>query len=146
MDGMLDAFRAVAEKLTYHQPSIPVVSALTGRLADGEQLRDPGHWVRHVRETVRFADAVTALTASGAGRFVELGPDAVLTGLARACGTPTAPSSSRSAAATAVSPPRSCPASPGCTPTASPPTGRRSSPVRPARTCPPTPSGAHGTG
>ncbi|GAA2197790.1 type I polyketide synthase [Streptomyces bangladeshensis] len=85
MDGMLDAFRAVAEKLTYHQPSIPVVSALTGRLADGEQLRDPGHWVRHVRETVRFADAVAALTASGAGRFVELGPDAVLTGLARAC-------------------------------------------------------------
>ncbi|MFF9768506.1 type I polyketide synthase [Streptomyces sp. NPDC014636] len=85
MDGMLDDFRAVAEKLTYHQPRIPLVSALTGRPAEAERLRDPDHWVRHVRETVRFADAVAALTASGAGRFVELGPDAVLTGLARAC-------------------------------------------------------------
>ncbi|WP_453087295.1 type I polyketide synthase [Streptomyces olivaceoviridis] len=85
MDGMLDAFRAVAEKLTFHQPRIPLVSTLTGRLVDGEQLCDPGYWVRHVRETVRFADAVTALTASGVGRFVEVGPDAVLTGLVRAC-------------------------------------------------------------
>ncbi|MFF5547615.1 type I polyketide synthase [Streptomyces olivaceoviridis] len=85
MDGMLDAFRAVAEKLTFHQPRIPLVSTLTGRPADGEQLCDPGYWVRHVRETVRFADAVTALAASGVGRFVEVGPDAVLTGLVRAC-------------------------------------------------------------
>ncbi|MYX97726.1 acyltransferase domain-containing protein, partial [Streptomyces sp. SID486] len=84
MDGMLDAFRAVAEKLTYRQPRVPLVSAVTGRLED-ERLRDPEHWVRHVRQTVRFADAVTALTAFGAGRFVEIGPDAVLTGLAREC-------------------------------------------------------------
>ncbi|MEU6665881.1 alpha/beta fold hydrolase [Streptomyces sp. NPDC046727] len=83
MDGMLDEFRAVAEKLTYHQPRIALVSTLTGRPADGEQLCDPGHWVRHVRETVRFADAVAALGTTGVGRFVELGPDAVLTGLAR---------------------------------------------------------------
>ncbi|MGW2036184.1 alpha/beta fold hydrolase, partial [Streptomyces sp. NPDC001811] len=85
MDGMLDEFRAVAEKLTYHQPRVPLVSTLTGRPADAEQLCDPGHWVRHVRETVRFADAVAALTASGVGRFVEVGPDAVLTGLVREC-------------------------------------------------------------
>ncbi|MCX5200073.1 alpha/beta fold hydrolase [Streptomyces sp. NBC_00237] len=85
MDGMLDEFRAVAEKLTFHEPRIPIVSTLTGKLADGEQLRDPGYWVRHVRETVRFADAVDSLAASGAGRFVELGPDAVLTGMARTC-------------------------------------------------------------
>ncbi|MFJ5262508.1 type I polyketide synthase [Streptomyces sp. NPDC088387] len=85
MDGMLDEFRSVAEKLTFREPVIPIVSTLTGRLADGELLRDPGYWVRHVRETVRFADAVGSLTAAGAGRFVELGPDAVLTGLARSC-------------------------------------------------------------
>ncbi|MGW1054880.1 type I polyketide synthase [Streptomyces sp. NPDC002521] len=85
MDGMLDEFRSVTETLTFHEPRIPLVSTLTGRPADGEQLCDPGYWVRHVRETVRFADAVAALTESGAGRFVELGPDAVLTGLARAC-------------------------------------------------------------
>ncbi|MFF5854538.1 type I polyketide synthase [Streptomyces sp. NPDC012751] len=85
MDGMLEEFRAVTGKLAFHPPRLPLVSALTGRPATAEQLGDPGYWVRHVRETVRFADAFAALTASGAGRFVELGPDAVLTGLAREC-------------------------------------------------------------
>ncbi|MFJ4582572.1 type I polyketide synthase [Streptomyces echinatus] len=85
MDGMLEEFRTVAEKLTFNRPDIPLVSTLTGRPAADEQLRDPGYWVRHVRETVRFADAVAALTSAGVGRFVELGPDAVLTGLARDC-------------------------------------------------------------
>ncbi|MFG2932874.1 type I polyketide synthase [Streptomyces achromogenes] len=85
MDGMLDEFRAVAGKLAFHPARIPLISTLTGRLAEDEELCDPGYWVRHARETVRFADAVTALAAAGAGRFVELGPDAHLTGLARAC-------------------------------------------------------------
>ncbi|MEU7426175.1 alpha/beta fold hydrolase [Streptomyces sp. NPDC040750] len=85
MDGMLAEFRSVAQKLTYHPPRVPVVSALTGRLAGDGELCDPDHWVRHVRQTVRFADAVAALAAFGVGRFVELGPDAVLTGLAREC-------------------------------------------------------------
>ncbi|WP_424217643.1 type I polyketide synthase (plasmid) [Streptomyces sp. BI20] len=83
-DAVLDPFREVAEGLTYHEPEITLVSTRTGRPAAPGELTDPEHWVRHVREPVRFADAVTALAAGGASRFVELGPDAVLTGLARA--------------------------------------------------------------
>ncbi|MGW0788776.1 type I polyketide synthase [Streptomyces sp. NPDC002911] len=85
MDAMLDDFHAVVEQLTFHEPSVDVVSALTGRTATGEQLRDPRHWVRHVRGTVRFSDAVAALAGSGVTRYVEVGPDAVLTGLVRQC-------------------------------------------------------------
>ncbi|MHC3461578.1 type I polyketide synthase [Streptomyces flavovirens] len=85
MDAMLDDFQAVVEQLTFHEPRVEVVSALTGRPATGEQLRDPRYWVRHVRGTVRFFDAVTALEASGVTRYVEVGPDAVLTGLVREC-------------------------------------------------------------
>ncbi|MFF1463305.1 type I polyketide synthase [Streptomyces sp. NPDC058330] len=85
MDAMLDDFQAVVEQLTFHEPRVEVVSALTGRPATGEQLRDPRYWVRHVRGTVRFFDAVTALGASGVTRYVEVGPDAVLTGLVREC-------------------------------------------------------------
>ncbi|MBW4721909.1 acyltransferase domain-containing protein, partial [Saccharothrix obliqua] len=72
MDPMLDDFRAVAENLTYREPEIPVV---------GGDWTDPEHWVRHVRDTVRFADAATTLLDAGVTTFVELGPDAVLTGL-----------------------------------------------------------------
>nr|WP_274912459.1 type I polyketide synthase [Streptomyces sp. WZ-12] len=78
MDGMLDEFAAVATALTYREPSIPVISTRTGRAAAPEELCSPTYWVRQVRETVRFADAVRTAAAHGVTQFVEAGPDAVL--------------------------------------------------------------------
>ncbi|MFD5898821.1 type I polyketide synthase [Streptomyces sp. NPDC060366] len=88
MDDMLDDFRAVCEKAVLHEPRIPLVSGVTGEIARPGLLTDPEYWVRHVREPVRFGDAVRTLSERGAGRFVELGPDAVLTGMARECAVP----------------------------------------------------------
>ncbi|WBB80350.1 type I polyketide synthase [Micromonospora sp. WMMD882] len=77
MDPVLDEFRTVAESLTYHPPTLPVGS--TGRVDTAE------HWVRHLRDTVRFGDAVRDLRAAGAGTFLEIGPDAALTVLGPEC-------------------------------------------------------------
>ncbi|MEV6834739.1 beta-ketoacyl synthase N-terminal-like domain-containing protein [Streptomyces sp. NPDC051133] len=85
MDPMLDELRSVAAGLTYRAPVIPLVSGVTGRLAGPAELAEPEYWARHARDAVHFADAVRALPGQGIACFLELGPDAMLTTMARDC-------------------------------------------------------------
>ncbi|WP_190086326.1 type I polyketide synthase [Streptomyces longisporoflavus] len=81
MDPMLDDFRRVLEEVSYEAPAIPIVSTLTGTRATADELTSPDYWVRHVRESVRFADAVVTLTDEGVTTFVEVGPGGTLAAL-----------------------------------------------------------------
>ncbi|MDY7089112.1 MAG: SDR family NAD(P)-dependent oxidoreductase [Actinomycetota bacterium] len=75
MEPMLAEFGAAIDGITVHQPRLPVVSTV-GRCDD---FGTAAYWVRQVREPVRFADAVAALTAAGVTTLLEVGPDSSLT-------------------------------------------------------------------
>ncbi|MEV6607324.1 type I polyketide synthase [Kutzneria sp. NPDC051319] len=78
MEPMLDEFRAVVAGLEFSAPKIQAVTTSAG----GGEWSQPEYWVNHVRAAVRFADAVKTLAGKGVGRFVEIGPDGVLTAMA----------------------------------------------------------------
>jgi polyketide synthase 12 len=82
MEPMLADLEAVFAQVELSGPSIPIVSNLTGEPLTAEQACSPGYWVAHVRETVRFADGIRALRQAGVTRFLEVGPDGVLSALA----------------------------------------------------------------
>ncbi|MEU7630022.1 SDR family NAD(P)-dependent oxidoreductase [Nocardia sp. NPDC049220] len=84
MDSILPEFETVAAAVTYGRALVPVVSNVFG-VVGGEAFTDPMYWVGHIRDTVRFAHGVKALTDLGARHFLELGPDAVLTAMTRQC-------------------------------------------------------------
>ncbi|MFC9953922.1 type I polyketide synthase, partial [Streptomyces prasinus] len=70
MEPIQAEFATVAKSLTYHAPTLPVVTTAPGDLAT------PEYWIGQIREPVRFADAIASLT--GVRTALELGPAGVL--------------------------------------------------------------------
>jgi len=83
MEPMLAEFRRIAAGITYHSPKLRLVSNVTGKVA-GEEVATPAYWVRHVRDTVRFADGIQTLQDQGATIYLEIGPKPTLLGMAQA--------------------------------------------------------------
>lgn len=82
MDPIVEPFRARAAACPMRRPTVRFVDDRTGALRPQAPTADD--WSRHLREPVRFADAIGALVAEGCDALVEIGPRPVLLGLARA--------------------------------------------------------------
>lgn len=82
MDCILDEFRAVAQKVTYHKPKIPLVSCTEGKLA-GQEIACAEYWTQHLRNTVDFAAGIAALAKGAPDILMEMGPGTTLLGMAR---------------------------------------------------------------
>jgi acyl transferase domain-containing protein/acyl-CoA synthetase (AMP-forming)/AMP-acid ligase II/acyl carrier protein len=82
MGAMLDQFALVARSIRYRPPTIPVISNVTGQVADVE-LTDPGYWVDHIMQPVAFLAGMRTLEQLGCRSFLEMGPHPVLTAFGR---------------------------------------------------------------
>jgi len=78
MHSMVESFRRCAETVTYHRPSLPVISNVTGKVID-DAMCSADYWVAHVLAPVRFSEGMQTLAECGCKTFIEIGPHPVLT-------------------------------------------------------------------
>ncbi|MBB5936997.1 type I polyketide synthase [Streptomyces zagrosensis] len=78
MDPILEPFTQAITGLTFHEPTIPLISNLTGLPADPEEITTPTYWAQHIRQPVHFHPAITH-TIPTTHTYLELGPDPTLT-------------------------------------------------------------------
>jgi acyl transferase domain-containing protein/acyl carrier protein len=82
MAPILGPFRERASRVKLAPPRLPYLSNVTGTWIRPEEATDPGYWVRHVRQTVRFADGLAEVLADPERVLLEVGPGQALSTLA----------------------------------------------------------------
>ena len=83
LDPILDEFEQAASRVAFARPQRNVISNLSGKLSQGDELSSPGYWRQHARQAVRFQTGMETLHSQGHRLFLEIGPNPVLTGMAR---------------------------------------------------------------
>ncbi|MDN3356790.1 type I polyketide synthase [Actinomadura sp. DC4] len=82
LDPILPEYERALSRVTLREPRTPFVSNVTATWITPEQATDPAYWLRHTRETVRFADGLARIQAEHRPVFVEAGPGRGLSRLA----------------------------------------------------------------
>ena len=78
LDGQLERFRAGFDGVRFGKLAVPMVSSLRGDWASGDDITSADYWVRHLRHTVRFTDAIAAAFAVENRIVIEVGPGQTL--------------------------------------------------------------------
>ena len=82
LEPILVEFGSFLENLKLESPKLPFVSNLTGRWISNTEATDPQYWVKHLRNTVRFADGLSELLEDEKLALLEVGPGRTLSALA----------------------------------------------------------------
>ena len=79
MDPVLDPFEGFVSRTPLHPPTLRFVSTVSGKVAT-QELTEAAYWRRHIRQPVRFAEAVRELDCDV---LMEIGPGDRLVRMAR---------------------------------------------------------------
>ncbi len=83
MEPILPAFLAEVRKVSLQAPQMPYVSNVTGAWVMAEEATNPDYWVKHLRQTVRFADGLQAFVTEAMHVLLEVGPGRTLSTFAK---------------------------------------------------------------
>jgi acyl transferase domain-containing protein/NADPH:quinone reductase-like Zn-dependent oxidoreductase/NAD(P)-dependent dehydrogenase (short-subunit alcohol dehydrogenase family)/acyl carrier protein len=88
LDPMLDPLEAFAETIAYREPTLGLVSNVTGTLWKTGERPSASYWRQHARQAVRFADGMQALAKLRCDVYLEVGPHPSLIAMGRRCVKP----------------------------------------------------------
>lgn len=83
MDPVVRPFAELLKTIRLSPPNIPIISSVTGKQLTDEQAVAHDYWATHLRETVRFTDAIASLCQQSDEILLEVGPGQVVGTLAR---------------------------------------------------------------
>ncbi|QKG20146.1 type I polyketide synthase [Actinomadura verrucosospora] len=80
-ETILEQFHQHIQHLTYHPPTTPIISNLTGQPADPDHITDPQYWTQHIRQPVHFTQSIQTLHTTNTTTYLETTPHPTLTPL-----------------------------------------------------------------
>ena len=81
MESIAPRFAQLVAGLTLKPPKIPYISNVTGTWITATEVTTPDYWVRHLKQTVRFADGLSQLLQKPGQAWLEIGPGQTLCSL-----------------------------------------------------------------
>ena len=88
LEPILGRFEAYLRSIRLSAPRLPIISNRDGQPLSAADATDPLYWVRHLRNTVHFADCLSTLKKDSQRVYLEVGPGKTLGSLAQANGVP----------------------------------------------------------
>ncbi|MGH7998765.1 MAG: type I polyketide synthase, partial [Brasilonema sp.] len=78
MEPIVESFIQEVKKVKLNPPQIPFISNVTGTWITAQEATNPNYWARHLRQTVRFAEGISALLQEPNRILLEVGPGRTL--------------------------------------------------------------------
>jgi acyl transferase domain-containing protein/acyl carrier protein len=87
MEPMIDEFAAELKNTDMHPPRIPAATNLGSDAGDLAELSwaEPDYWIEQIRNAVLFHDTIAHIESRGISAYLEVGPEAVLSGMVHEC-------------------------------------------------------------
>ena len=82
-EPILDEFAKLVAKHELHDPSLPILSTVTGTWVKPGEMNTPQYWANNIRQTVLFSKAAAQLVQQPNTKLLEVGPGQTLSSLTR---------------------------------------------------------------
>ncbi len=83
IEPILEEFESFLKEIKFSAPKIPIISNVTGKFANRQDIQSPTYWLKHLRQTVKFSDGIEVLLKLKNRIFLEVGPGQTLCTFAR---------------------------------------------------------------